>query len=183
MLVVLGLGAVLGILLLFKSGLYPGHQQYSYVVSRDLETQKSLYNNLLLSKMAFCINRELFPVSIVTSLKTRWKEYKPSIRDQWLESTVDIRLTDAAPNNNVKLPIDEIAKALGELASASRFPKWEVISVSTGQDREVNVKYRWSFKPSDIYSPATDGIVFDVMARLGLLHGEDSNIDGFPSFK
>ena len=181
--VVLGLGAILGILLLFKSGMYPGHMHYAFVVGSGIETKKTLYENLLLSQIVARTNRELFPFSIVTLSKKKWKEYQPSLRDEWLESTVNLTLTDAAPNSEVKPPIDKISRALGELASASRFPKWEVISVSANRDRDVSVKYRWNFKPNDIYSPGTDEILFDAMAWLGILPGSsnDTKIVGFPS--
>lgn len=160
---ILALGAVLGILLLFSTGLYPGHFAHKALVSEMIQTRISLINAQLANAIVLRLNKDSAPSFRIE--RSRFASVDPATFVKikppfWIPRECTLTLAPLDSNFVFDKSVTAIRESLAAFATSSRDFRFEVLSVTPLEDSRVTISYRWLFD-----SPASPpaGIIEDLL--------------------
>lgn len=160
---ILALGAVLGILLLFSTGLYPGHFAHKALVSEMIQTRISLINAQLANAIVLRLNKDSAPSFRIE--RSRFASVDPATFVKikppfWIPRECTLTLAPLDSNFVFDKSVTAIRESLAAFATSSRDFRFEVLSVTPLEDSRVTISYRWLF---DSPAPPPAGIIEDLL--------------------
>lgn len=160
---ILAVGAVLGILLLFASGLYPGHFAHKALVSEMIQTQVSLINAQLANALVVRLNKDA--ASSFRIERSRFASVDPAAYANvkppfWIPRECTLTLTPMDWNFDSDLHAKAIRDSLSAFAASTSHFRFEVLSVTPLDDSQIKISYRWLF---DSTPPQPAGVIEDLL--------------------